>query len=58
MLVWVENVVSVAMFHDGGDDDVFHEFAADACEGDGAIVCSVMTGAFLVNGSDIGVSPF
>jgi hypothetical protein len=58
MLVWVEDVVIGAVCHDGGSDDVFKQFAADAGKGDGAIVGCCVTGAFLVDGGDKCISPF
>ena len=45
------------MGHDMGMDNMFKNFTANGCEGDGTVVGCVGAISFLEQGSDIGTQP-
>ncbi len=51
-------MVFFCMVHDVAGDDMFHDLAADTCQRYWSVVGSDISLAFLVDRSDIGLSPY
>ena len=57
MLLWTENLIALKMGHDVAGDDMLHQFAGYAGEGDGAVVGCVVSLSLFEDRCDVGLFP-